>query len=242
MYTEILSLTKKIIKRLLGKNMPNQCIEKIYKEYEYLEAYTKHTDLRVAKNPKLAVGGMWEEIGALQFEFLIKKNLQPHHKMLDFGCGTLRGGRHFIKYLQTGNYSGIDISPKAIAFAKQLVQREGISEKNPYLLVNANKDLKLREFSSYKFDYILSQSVFTHLKPEHIKEFIENVGYIMHKNSVFYFTYNKGEEYRQTGLKDFCYPFSFFESLAEQYRFKLEDCSKNYDHPRGQLMIELRRL
>jgi hypothetical protein len=31
------------------------------------------------------------------------------------------------------------------------------------------------------------------------------------------------------------------ESLAKQYGFELQDCSKDYNHPRGQLMVELRK-
>lgn len=241
MRPKILKTAKKTIRYLLGMNRPDSRIEKFYKEKEYLEAYSQHTDLRVEADSQLAIGGMWEEIGTLQFEFLTTRNLQPHHKMLDLGCGTLRGGRHFIKYLQPGNYYGIDISPKAISSAKQLVQREGLSDRRPHLLISENKNLKFAEFSGQRFDYILAQSVFTHLKPDHIKECFEHIGSIMQRSSAFYFTYNKGEEYEQIGFKDFCYSFSFFESLAEQYGFKLQDCSKDYNHPRGQLMVELRR-
>lgn len=227
------------IKRLLGVSGSDKRIDTLYEEKEYLEAYSQHTDLRVEADPKSAGGGMWEEIGQLQYEFIINKNLQPHHKMLDIGCCVLRGGRHFIKYLNTGKYYGIDISSKAITYAKQLVQQEGLSEKSPLLIVSEKKDLKFREFSGETFDYILAQSVFTHLKPEHIKECFENIGNIMHENSFFYFTYLKGEKYRQIGRKGFRYPFSFFENLAEQYGFKLQDCSKEYNHPSGQLMVEL---
>jgi len=236
---QILRLNKKMINRLLGMGGPDKRVKTIYEEEEYLEAYSQHTDLRVEADPKLAVGGMWEEIGHLQFGFLINKGLQPHHTILDIGCGTLRGGRHSIKYLNTSYYYGIDISPKAIAYAKQLVYQEGLSDKSPHLLVSEKKDLKFLEFSGKTFDYILAQSVFTHLKPEHIKECLENIGSIMHENSAFYFTYNKGKEYMRVSLKDFLYPFSFFELLAEQCGFKIQDCSKEYGHPRGQLMVEL---
>ena len=64
----------------------------------------------------------------------------------------------------------------------------------------------------------------------------------MNKNSVFYFTYNKGDEYIQTYLKYFRYPFSFFESLAQLYGFILQNRSGNYNHPRGQLMAELKKV
>lgn len=55
-----------------------------------------------------AVGGMWKEIGRLQFDFLVAHGLAPSHLLLDMGCGTLRGGLHFIRYLEPGHYWGVD--------------------------------------------------------------------------------------------------------------------------------------
>lgn len=242
MPANILRLGKNAITSLFGINRFEQRIEKLYKEQDYLEAYSQHTDLRVEADPQSAIGGMWEEIGQLQFDFMINRGLQPHHQMLDIGCGTLRGGRYFIQYLDQDNYYGIDISPKAIAYAQKLVQQEGFESKNPHLLLNKQKNLKFEEFSGKTFDYILAQSVFTHLKPEHIQECFEHIGQIMHDNSAFYFTYFQGEEYRQTGLKGFRHSARFFESLAEQYNFQLKDCWEDYPHPRQQLMVELKKL
>ena len=80
-------------------------------------------------------------IGQLQFNFMVSAGLEPRHAMLDVGCGTLRGGRHFIDYLDTGRYTGIDISPKAIEFGHTLVAEEGLAEKRPRLLLNEEKRL-----------------------------------------------------------------------------------------------------
>ncbi|MGL5080430.1 MAG: hypothetical protein ACRC8A_02975 [Microcoleaceae cyanobacterium] len=49
------------------------------------------------------VGGMWDEIGKLQFDFLLANNLKPSSKFLDVGCGALRGGIPFVPYLDKGN-------------------------------------------------------------------------------------------------------------------------------------------
>jgi hypothetical protein len=56
------------------------------------------------------VGGKWDEIGILQFEYLVAKTLRPEHRLLDIGCGCLRGGVHFIRYLDPTNYFGIDVN------------------------------------------------------------------------------------------------------------------------------------
>ncbi len=230
---------KNFFSRWLSPRRSDPRVDAIYEEKDYLEAYREHTDLRVAADPHAAIGGSWEEIGQLQYEFLLRKNLLPTHRLLDIGCGTLRGGRHFVRYLDAGRYTGMDISPKAIAFAAQLVQEEGLADKNPRLLVSENKDLKFDAFAGETFDYLLAQSVFTHLKPEHLEECFAHVGRVMHESSLFYFTYFQGETYGQKGPKSFRYPPGFFETLAERHGFRLRDHSSEYPHPSGQRMVEM---
>ena len=74
---------------------------------EFMPAYRARTDARVLEDPQAAIGGMWEEIGQLQFDYLRNDGLRPDHSMLDIGCGTLRGGRHFIAWLSPGKYTGL---------------------------------------------------------------------------------------------------------------------------------------
>jgi SAM-dependent methyltransferase len=214
-------------------------VKQVYAKHAYLEAYRQHTDLRVEDDPHEAVGGMWEEIGRLQAEFLVHKGLQPHHKLLDLGCGTLRGGRQVIPLLDPGNYYGMDISPKAIAYAKQLVQREGLTGKRPRLWVSTNNNLQFRELAKERFDFILAQSVFTHLPPAMIDECFEHVGHIMSECGTFYFTYLPASDISRMGLKDYRYPLSFFERLAARYGLAIRDCSPDYPHPRGLVMVGL---
>ena len=226
---------KALIKKLLGKqSSPNPNIQKLYEKHDYLDAYSKHTDQRVDKDPKSAVGGMWEEMGQLQFDFLVKHGLKPHHTMLDIGCGTLRGGRHFIRYLNPQNYSGMDISPKAIAFAKQLVTGEGLTDKHPQLLLSEDKNLKFEMFSNQTFDFLFAQSVFTHLPTDAIEECFQHIGTIMHDKSVFFFTFFASGKPEQRNLKDFAYPYSFFEGWAPRYGFSINGlCGHVIRHPRN---------
>ena len=57
-----------------------------------------------------SVGGLWDQIGQLQFDFLVANGLRPEHKLLDIGCGSLRGGVKFVRYLQSGHYFGTDLN------------------------------------------------------------------------------------------------------------------------------------
>ncbi len=65
---------------ILGMSEINQYYQQLTQEQ--IDAGT-HRDM---------VGGMWEEIGRLQFEFLRARGLKPSHRLLDIGCGSLRGG------------------------------------------------------------------------------------------------------------------------------------------------------
>ncbi len=49
-------------------------------------------------------------MGELQFKFLVGWGLRPGDFLLDVGCGCLRGGVHFVRYLEAGHYFGIDVN------------------------------------------------------------------------------------------------------------------------------------
>jgi hypothetical protein len=135
------------------------------------------------------VGGMWDEVGKLQFNFLVKQGLQPYMKILDVGCGCLRGGVYFINYLNAGNYYGIDINESLInaGYEKEL-DIIGLKEKMPRsnLLVNASFQAYL--FGVY-FDFALAQSVFTHLPFNHIRRCLIELAKCMKLGGKFYATF-----------------------------------------------------
>ena len=109
---------------------------------------------------KMEIGGLWDVVGTLQFEFLKSQGLKPRHSFIDVGCGSLRGGIHFISYLETGKYHGIDISPRILDAARKELAQNKLESKAPSLRHTTTFDLMA--FNT-KFDYGIAQSVFTHL-------------------------------------------------------------------------------
>jgi hypothetical protein len=119
------------------------------------------------------VGGLWEQIGRLQFEYLMGEGLRQDQVFLDIGCGALRGGIHFIPFLDPGHYLGIE--------QEQLLVDAGLAQEMPAGL----RDEKQPEFvisSEFEFDrlskrpdYALAQSLFTHLTPERIEHCLGNL-------------------------------------------------------------------
>ena len=57
------------------------------------------------------VGGLWDELGHWQLDLLRGPGqLTPEMTRLDLACGCLRGGVHFISYLQPGHYDAASTS------------------------------------------------------------------------------------------------------------------------------------
>ncbi|MGE0212702.1 MAG: class I SAM-dependent methyltransferase [Parvibaculaceae bacterium] len=208
-------------------------IHDLYVEKDYLDAYSAHTDLKVEKDPH---GPEWDEMGQHQLKFLVSEGLRPEHTLFDIGCGTLRAGRFFIEYLDAGHYTGTDISPKAIAFCRKYVETNGLSAKSPSLFVNEEKRLLFNQVSGRTFDFILAQSVFSHLPDVLIAECFANVRKIMHDRSRFYCTYVRDTDKKQIGIKSFSFPESFFSNLCAENNLQMKDLSKEYPH-RNQTML-----
>lgn len=202
---------------------------------DHLAEYARHTDRRIETDPKAAIGGMWDEIGQLQINFLKNEGLLPTHRLLDIGCGSLRGGRHFIGYLNAGGYIGTELSTGAVDAARSLVEREELTGKGAAIMHVPDGRLTFDDLSG-SFDYILAHSVFTHLAECHIEQCFANIPKTMDDRSLFYFTYNDSTEPARTSFKNFAYPFDFLRAMAEANGLTVEDVSARYPHPRGQRM------
>lgn len=102
-----------------------------------------------------------------QITFLRSQGLLPRDSVLDYGCGVLRGGIPVIRYLDAGNYVGLDIRPEALRAAHKAVRRESLTNKKP-TLVNGDQIDALN--LGRHFDFIWAFSVFFHLADDHLDE------------------------------------------------------------------------
>nr|VFJ72947.1 MAG: Methyltransferase domain-containing protein [Candidatus Kentron sp. FW] len=132
------------------------------------------------------VGGLWDELGNLQLEFLIKSGLKPSHRLLDIGCGSLRGGVRYIQYLQEGNYYGLDINGSLIEAGRIEVDEAGLSNKNPTLIVD--EKFSFDKFGQ-RFDFMVSVSVFTHLPMNIILRCLNMARESLAPNGIYYSTF-----------------------------------------------------
>ena len=189
------------------------------------------------------VGGMWDEIGDLQFEFMVSKGLKPEHVLLDIACGSLRGGVNFIKYLNAGNYLGIDKEQKLIQLGKEIeLGYEIESRKFPEFLVN-------QYFQFYEFtkipDFSIAQSLFSHLNYTDINDCLQSLRlFVYDKPHKLYATFFENSASYSEHSESFSHSHRlFFYSREDIHRLGTEaGWNVNYigvwSHPRCQVMIE----
>jgi SAM-dependent methyltransferase len=183
------------------------------------------------------VGGLWDEIGKLQFDFLVAQGLEPHHVLLDIGCGSLRGGVHFIPYLDPGHYLGIDKHAELI--------EAGLAE-----LGNIDRGQEFVVSDSFEFarfskrpDYAIAQSLFTHLTKRDIARCLRRLRRFA-TDCRLYATFfegrneNPGESHSR---ETFHYPRPVIERVAARAGWHTTFIGE-WGHPRGQLMMALTAL
>ena len=145
-------------------------------------------------NYKRAVGPphLYDKMGAIQFFYLFQMGMLSRHKLLDFGCGSLRFGRFAIQYLDRGCYYGLDPDMK-------LVMRG--AEENVLGGLMRAKDATIR-FSDdcdaahwgISFDYIMAQSIFSHMAEHQVRTTLYSAAEIVHNSTIFLATYYPGEK------------------------------------------------
>lgn len=202
------------------------------------------------------VGGRWDEIGTLQFEYLVAQGMKPEHTMLDVGCGVLRGGLHSIRYLDAGNYYGIDIAPEMIEGARRELAGAGLEAKQPTLRVTDSFDMSFGR----PIDYALALSVFTHIPWNSMYRALSSMAVELRPGGQFFATFFRGPEgperfepITQPALDGYVpvttfadanpyhYAPSDFEGLCAHLPLRVDDLG-DWQHPRGQQMLRFTRV
>lgn len=142
-------------------------------------------DLKAGRHRKW-VGGDWERKGRIQIEFLKERGLKSQHKLLDVGCGALRGGLHFVDYLELGHYYGIEADAERIRAGRWELEQASLEHKSPNLL--ANTEFEVGQFGA-TFEYALAVSLFTHLDLNRITRCLYEVGRALDEGGEFYATF-----------------------------------------------------
>lgn len=194
-------------------------------------------------------------MGQWQLEFLKSHGLKPSHSLLDVGCGDLRGGILFVRYLERGNYTGVDQAEIAIRQGL-LSADETVLRKDPRFFVGGDFGF---EQTGTRFDFLWAHSVLSHVDLSITGKCIESAFSVLRPGGVFLASFFPGpgerpfttpqlyrdgsaftqqeEKYTYGYRNPYHHPVSLLRQIAEETGFHFEVVEEKT--PKGQTIIKL---
>jgi SAM-dependent methyltransferase len=131
----------------------------------------------------------FESIGRLQLITLLELGLYPDSKVLDIGCGCLRGGYWLIHFLQNGCYFGIEPNEEMLNFGlSEFMEEETIQTKTPQFDFNCKFDASV---FNQMFDFFIARSVWTHASKNQIEQMLDSFCRNSTQNATFVTSYHR---------------------------------------------------
>ena len=139
--------------------------------------------------PLYTVKGDFRKAGARFLQAAVDAGLEPHHRVLDLGCGVGRLAVALSQYLDDrGRYVGLDTDRKAIKLCNEWIA----SKLRRFTFVWAdvfnttyNRRAEARAaqyrfpFDDDAFDFVFSNSLFTHLVPDDARNYFHEIGRVL---------------------------------------------------------------
>lgn len=186
-------------------------------------------------------------MGSKQFDYLVEQGLRPDHRFLDVGCGSLRGGVHFVRYLEPGHYFGLDIQQPLLDAGRGELEAAGIDPSSATLM--QDDAFRFGRFGQ-QFDFAIAQSVFTHLPLNTIMRCLAEIEPVLRPQGRFYATFFQHpgprlntEPLRQSETVTTHPDADPFHYDPDAFRWAVEGSTLDvelvgdWDHPRNQQML-----
>ena len=132
--------------------------------------------------------------------------LRPDERVLDIGCGCGQMALHLEKCLdENGSYVGVDIHRPSIRWCQKNISRRRsnfqfahIDVRNLAYNPNATHRAETYQFpfDDRSFDLILLKSVFTHMRPPEVSNYLREVSRLLKSNGrclATFFLLNEGQ-------------------------------------------------
>lgn len=126
---------------------------------------------------------LFEAVGRNILETLRQEGLTADSRVLDIGCGCLRGGYWLIEFLDRDCYFGIEPNREMLEAGRRiLLEPDAEASKNPRFDSNADFDFGVFEV---KFDFYVARSIWTHASKVQIRKMLDEFIKTSSPNAVF---------------------------------------------------------
>ncbi|HEY8164161.1 MAG TPA: hypothetical protein VIF83_01280 [Gemmatimonadaceae bacterium] len=129
----------------------------------------------------------FERGGREQLIYLLAAGLNPDAKVVDLGCGVLRGGYWLIHFLNPECYCGIEPRTERLEMGiSTILEPETLTAKHPRFDSNPNFDTSV---FGEKFNFFLAYSIWTHASKSQIQTMLDSFVRDAKDEGVFLTTY-----------------------------------------------------
>ena len=156
--------------------------------------------------------------------------LRPDERVLDIGCGCGQMALHLKNYLnETGSYAGVDIHGPSIRWCRQKIALQNfhfahIDVRNLAYNPNAAHSAETYRFpfEDHSFDLILLKSVFTHMRPLEVSNYVREVARLLKNDgrclATFFFLNEEQRALATKGSNDLSFNYG-----EDEWRYMRED-------------------
>jgi SAM-dependent methyltransferase len=194
-----------------------------YLPIDFAESISGKRDPMVPPRGKIFIGpGDFEKLGQkLVSDFQAYGHLKPSDRVLDIGCGIGRIAIPLTRFIDPkGSYHGFDIVKEGIDWCRKKISPlfpnftfTHVALKND--LYNLGTRQLASEFTfpypDKSFDFIILTSVFTHMQPEEVEQYLKEIARVMDNDATCFATFFIIDEYSATFLKNSSNPFFAYD-------------------------------
>jgi SAM-dependent methyltransferase len=175
------------------------------------------------------------ERGLENWQQFLDFGLQPHMRCVDYGCGSLRLGQHAIRYLDRGNYWGVDVSQGFMEAGLELIGDELVAEKRPRLSLIDRRSIE--DIGRWAPDFIMCNAVLQHVPEDELPTFFERLAAMMAGGAFAYVIFVEAEEVARFKAASWAYPPAFLERIAQaacpQFSVRFFPAGRDYQSVAG---------
>lgn len=194
-----------------------------YYPVDLLEGLSGKRDAITPPKGKIFIGpGDFKKLGEkLKDDFIKYGGLQPHHHVLDIGCGIGRIAIPLTNYLdKSGGYEGFDIVKEGIDWCQSRITPRYPNFRFKHIplrndLYNLGTNQKASQFhfpyEAERFDFIILTSVFTHMQDKEVENYLKEIGRVLKKGGTCFTTFFIIDEASRIYLGQMDEPFFKFD-------------------------------
>lgn len=185
----------------------------------YEQAAGKRDPLVPPKGMIFTGSGDFKKQGEKLLEYFIEAGLKPDHRVLDIGSGIGRIALPLTTYLnEKGQYEGFDVVKMGVQWCQQNISAKHTNFNFRHIplgndLYKSNGQAAANFHFPYKndsFDFIILTSVFTHMLPEEVDNYLGEIGRVLAPGGrcfATFFIYNHTSD--QLGNDKFKFPHDY---------------------------------